>query len=99
VQVANFEVLRQVLLDKNGDGRFDADDRAAVRAEVGIDVPIEPLTPSRMQMLARRLDAAVMHYDAQGRTALTTFAVALAVDHDLYTLTSGDAVVSLYRPS
>lgn len=96
---ANFEVIRQVLLDYRDDGRYGADDRRRLEREVGVELPTGRLTVAEMQRLAPQLDAAVAARDQQDASALTTFAVAVAVDNDLYTFSSGDAVVSLFRPS
>ena len=96
---ANFEVVRQVLLDRKGDGRFDARDRAALERLSDIDLPTGPMTDTQMKRLAPKLDAVVRTLDEQGRSALTTFAAAVVVGDDLYAFSSGDAVVSLHRPS
>lgn len=96
---ANFEVVRQVLLDFSHDGRFDAKDRARIRNLSGIDLPTRKLADAEMRSLSGALDQAVKVMDPTGKSALTTFAVAVAVDNDLYTYSCGDAVVSLYRPS
>lgn len=96
---ANFEVVRQVLLDEKGREGFDARDAAAVKKDHGITVPTGPLTLAEMQRLAPRLDEVVAYKDAEeDKAALTTFAAAIAVGNDLYTFSCGDAVVGLYRP-
>ncbi len=97
--VANFEVIRQVLFDFESDGRFDAGDKTALRQRFGVELPVGKLTVAEMQRIAPRLDAAITALDERDRSALTTFAVAVAVDNDLYTFSSGDAVVGLFRPS
>lgn len=96
---ANFEVVRLVLLDRAGDGRFDAGDKTALKRLSGTTLPTGRLTLSQMQRLAPQLDQAVEALDEKGRSALATFAVAVTVDNDLYTFSSGDAVVNMFRPS
>jgi len=95
---ANFEVIRQVLFDSKRDGEFDAGDRDRLRG-LGVDLPVGALTVAQMQQLAPRLEAVVKSLEELGVHALTTLAVAVAVDNDLYTFSTGDAVVGLYRSS
>ncbi|MFH1809938.1 MAG: protein phosphatase 2C domain-containing protein [Pseudomonadota bacterium] len=95
---ANFEVVRQVLLDRDGSGRFDSGDRRALRRDTGVDLKAGTLTVAEMRRIAPQLDKVIADEDEAGRSALATFAVAVAVDNDLYTFATGDAVVSLYRP-
>ncbi|MEM6531994.1 MAG: protein phosphatase 2C domain-containing protein [Myxococcota bacterium] len=94
--VANFEVVRQVLLDLDRDGAYTAPD-AAQLSGAGFELPNEPLTVEDMERLAPGLQRAVDYLAAQGVTAQTTFSAAVAVDNDLYTFNSGDSVVSLFR--
>jgi serine/threonine protein phosphatase PrpC len=96
---ANFEIVRHVLFDGAGDGRFDAKDKRRLRVEHDVELPTGRLSPVRMRMLAPHLDEPIAALAEDDRHALTTFAVALAIDDDLYTFSSGDAVVSLYRPT
>ncbi len=93
---SNFEVVRQVLL---GDGQYDASDRATLQQQADVDLPTGHLTHSTMTTLAPELAPVVDALAADDIHALTTFAVALCVDDDLYCFTTGDAVIGLYRPS
>lgn len=93
---SNFEVVRQALL---GDGRYDQRDRASLQQESDVDLPTGHLTHGKMEELAKDLDPVVDALAAADIHAYTTFALALAVDDDVYCFTTGDAVVGLYRPT
>lgn len=95
---ANFEVVRQVLLDRSGDGRFDQNDRAWLQRNAGITLTTGRMSPTEMRLVAAQLDDVVERLAEEGREALCTFAVAVSVGNDVYTFSSGDAVVGLYRP-
>lgn len=96
--IANFEVIRQVLFDRDGSGRYDYGDRQTLRREMGVDLPAGKLSVREMQMIAPQLDQVIQDMEGQDKSALTTFAAAIAVGNDLYTFATGDAVIALYRP-
>jgi serine/threonine protein phosphatase PrpC len=94
---ANFEMFRQVYLDVGGDKGFDASDAKRLE-EQGVKLPTGRLSVAQMQRLAPRLDDLVAEHPMDRRSALATFATAIVVGSDLYTFSSGDAVVGLFRP-
>jgi hypothetical protein len=96
---ANFEVIRHVLFDFDGDEYFGYDDSERLYQETGIFIPSGALTIDEMRALAVDMDRAASVFGREHISALTTFAAALAVDSDVYAVSSGDAVVSLYRPT
>lgn len=93
---SNFEVVRQALF---GDGRYDARDRETLLAAADVDLPTGPLSHAAMRSLAGELAPVVEKLAEEDVHALTTFAVAVSVDDDVYCFTTGDAVIGLYRPT
>ncbi len=98
VFAANFEVVRQVLLDLREKGAFEAHNRAHLVEEAGVQMTTGPMTPAEMAAKAPELEQLIGVLADDDRHALTTFAAAVAYDNDLYCFSTADAVVGLYRP-
>ena len=96
---ANFEVIRHVLFDFDDDGFFGPKDSEALYADTGVLIPTGPLTTNEMRTLACETEVAVDIFARASISALTTFAAAVAIGTHVYTVSSGDAVISLFRPS